>query len=234
MAGEFQIYGFQGELRGNERRLQRRLPLFFRIGDERHVYVPRVLDWAPLLLKNDILRVPVEEASEYGEYVDLQQPVESGEYVVVMGPEWVKATELMGILTEELSQQVDGFAYMVTIEPFVDVIIEVADRLARQLFDSEIAAGAVSDRARAALTVMWGISSPDYRGVVVRDLAGAYVARDPDRFRRLLRIAAARLDDDVRLIKAEVLDYIAVVQGNRTLLERAESEAAVTADVPAR
>lgn len=236
MAGEFEVRGFQGELRGNERRIQRRLPIFSRVGDDQYVYVPRMIHWNPRQLEDDALRVSVGEISFYGESVDLRTPIEPGEYLAIMGPEWVKATMVMsGTLTDEQAQQIGGFTYQTMNERVFNAFVKVGDQAARQVFDGELASGSVGERARAALDVLWGIGSPDYRGVVIRDLAAAYLGRDPDRFRRLLRIATARLDDDVRTIKSEVLDYIAVVQRDRPLLERsAEREVTATADAPVR
>lgn len=225
MNDEFVIAGFQGELLGNEKRVQRRLPLFARAHDGRVIFVARHLDWTDELRETDVLRVSADRAPEYGEVVKTDQPIKPGQYVIVMGPEFIKATMVITkTLTDEQSSAIDGFSYQPMSESVFENFVSIGDRAARAAFDSELAAGVTTDAARAALLVIWGIGTRDYRGAVIRDLAAAYLAPDADRFRRLMRIASARLGDTPEKIKAEMIDYLAIIRRDTTLLERAERE----------
>src|SRR3712207_5251430 len=83
----FLVWGFDGELKGNEDRLQARLPMF-RAEGESEVFLARTLDWSPALRDTEVVRIPAERAAEYGERLesDVAVRIEPGQYVVVFGP----------------------------------------------------------------------------------------------------------------------------------------------------
>jgi hypothetical protein len=230
----FSLWGFDGELAGNENRLQHRLPLFTRAGDTEHVYVPRVLHWSETLPEDEVLRVPVAEAARYGEELrsELEKPmkifagparaklkkpfylftlgdvpVRSGQYVVVMGREFLANARAISLIMLK-GRTARGAGVQMMNESTVDAMANRLEIAARQRFDREISGMTVTPTAHAALAVMRGTGTGDLRNHLLRTLVVHRLEGDTDQYRRVLRLASVRLKDSENRLEEDLERFL--------------------------
>jgi hypothetical protein len=231
MNSAFTLWGFDGELEGNEHRLQARLPLFTRDREPGVVHVARVLDWSPALPSTDVLSVPESRAGEYGQALE---PVSSdpdagsqlmdrsydrpvivpGQFVVVTGPELIVKLEESGI--HEYNGQVGWYGRVALMTlPELEAYAKSLEAKARVRFDREVGTGDVTPAAKAALAVMRNVGVGDLRNHLLRTLVAHWLEGETDQYRRVMRMAEVRLHDDSERLDKEVRQHFAIASEYR-------------------
>jgi len=209
----FRLWGFDGELKGNEERLQARLPMFTREGSD-EVFLANKLDWAPELPVSDVVRMSVEQAEEAGERLEVRGSalaITPGRYVVVAGPKMRRHMFQLGMLWLGHPVQ-DGFNVKLMDGAFFKHYSAGLEKLAMRKFDIAIASGKASDAARVALAVMRNVGADSVRPQLVRTLALHFLAGETDQYLRVLRLGAKRLQDDPEQLKKEMLEHLEFVK----------------------
>lgn len=215
--GGFLLWGCDGELKGNEHRLQWRLPLFTRDGDET-VYAARRLDWSPALLDSDVLRFPVERARDYGERLELASPmnVVSGQYVVLLGPELIDNMKrsITGVAMPHRTTE-SGFGVLLMRQEELNAYMRAIEERAREDFDFALRQH-ILPVAAAANAVMRNAGGGDLRPQIIRTLALHWVIGDADAYRRTLRLGEVRLRDNAEQLKSEMLEHLDFIRAERS------------------
>lgn len=210
---DYQLWGFDGELGGNEDRWMGRLPIL-RQGDR--FFVARSLDWSPQSPRTLTLLSSEEAALDAGTALSLNErvPAEPGRFVALIGPEYRDALERSGMgnatfLTSfRPIQERFLFAYQAE-EEFEVSAQRVADE-AKKRFDNElrnVECSMVTDAAAASLDVLRGNTFGHDEQVLIRALAAAELASDPDRFRTQLEVTAVRLGRNSETLRGWLSDY---------------------------
>src|SRR4051794_39652700 len=137
MTDVFRLWGFDGELKGNEERLQARLPMFTRNGSD-DVFLARKLDWSPDLPESDVLRMTADEAEEAGERLNVRwltpPQVVPNRYVVVTGRTFSRRLRRLGITWHGTAVQ-DGFSVQLMPAVRFDICALLIESSARNQFD---------------------------------------------------------------------------------------------------
>ncbi|HYI09999.1 MAG TPA: hypothetical protein VEK57_13145 [Thermoanaerobaculia bacterium] len=225
----FRLWGFDGELRGNEERLQARLPMFTREGSD-EVYLAKKLDWSPKLPQSDVVRMNTERAEEVGERLDLtarELPVHPSRYVVIAGPLFQRYVAGLGISWWGIILAQSGVAVQMMPAEDFDLLAQVVHGHAMGQFDASIAAGTVTDRTRLVLTVMRNVGIDNVRAQLVRTLALHFLAGETDHFLRVLRLGAARLQESPERLKKEMQEYLDFVRTSPAVARRHRTGSAI-------
>lgn len=210
----FQVWGFDGELKGNEDRLQARLPMF-RAEGESEVFLARTLDWSPALRDTEVVRIPAARAAEYGERLESEVAVriEPGQYVVVFGPRMRERLLARNIPVIAHPAQ-DGFGFSVLPPTTFNAYAALIEKRARREFDAAVASGGVTDSAYDALAIMRNSGTGQLRDHLLRTLVLHKLTGDADQFRRVLRLASRRLRDEPERLKKAVDEHLEFVRSS--------------------
>jgi hypothetical protein len=207
--GDFLLWGIDGELQGSEHLLQMRLPMFMRDGEEDVVYLARRADWSPDLPEGDVIRIPADRAAEYGDHLDVEETlVEPGQLVVVLGPTLLQNLLAIGVDFTGISATPEAFLAWPKDVAFAEEFAKTIEEIARRRFDHEIGGGIVTDEARSALAVMRNVAVGELRGHLLRSLVLHRLEGNTDQYRRVLRLAQARLQDTAAVIEDEVRHHL--------------------------
>ena len=205
------LWGIDGDLAGEEDRLQGRLPLF-RVDDR--IYAARRADWS--LQDDSVDELTAAEAVDRGTAMPFAEnlPVASGEFVVVSGPhfnQWCCDVALDIMLPPAVRSE-EGFEVRTMTVNDYQLTAELLTSSARKTFDTELRAHRdVTLRAQSALDVLRNTGASDPRSMYIRSIAAARLACDPDAVRRLSKLAQIRLHTDAVGLQADVDDYLSVV-----------------------
>jgi len=229
------LWGFDGELAGNESRVQGRLP-FFRLPEDQRVYAARTAHWSLEPLESLTVFGTGEEAQGFGTRLELQEPlvVSPGQLVVLFGPAFVRNLHLVDA---EASDRIGIFDLPETSLGFRIVLLAVADfeKLAQAIsswakvaFDREIhdsRGEEVSARAAAALALLRNTGFTPAHDQMIRTLLAERLRLDPDAYRKSLKLGAVRLEMTAEALEADADRHLRLLVSSAGTSGDAASEA---------
>lgn len=218
-ATPYYLWGIDGDLRGNEVRMQGCLPFFRHRGDEA-IFAARRASWN-FETKEDLSVLPsAEEARGLGTQIESKRriAVSPGQLVVVFGPEFYAGLrqtdpELIGRLGELELIQMEFRVGCLQVEQF-EKLAQLVSLRAKDIFDREISrflGSKVSDRAASALTVLRNTGYALPHDQTIRTLVAERLRRNPDRYRKSLKLGALRLQKPPEELEAEVRQYLDIL-----------------------
>jgi hypothetical protein len=207
------LWGFDGDLWGNERELMARPPFIIEDGSGR-VAAVRALRWDLKSGEGLYWFGSPEEAREFG--TDLQLPTEAvpvipGQFAVLAGPGFLADLDETGLtFPEGWTLAVAGFRVQcMHPDEYEQLALELGIQAARA-FDVGVRRTAQEppdEPMRAALRILQQDSLTPLEERQVRAIHAAELDHDPDLYPRLVQMTAIRLHETEDAVKLRVLDY---------------------------
>lgn len=214
------LWGIDGDLRGNESRMQACLPFLVRAGDPR-VFAARGADWDLATGASLSIFPSEEEAARHGTGLSLpkQIRVRPGQLVVLFGPEFFRNLQLLkhpeiSRWAAPLEPTPEGFRIgCLEVDNYERLAREIS-HIAKDVFDHEIEdlfGIKLSERAEAALAVLRNTGYALFFDQAIRTLVAEKISRKPDAYRKTLKLASLRLKVTPQALEQDVQRYLGVM-----------------------
>jgi hypothetical protein len=195
-------WGIDGDLRGNEARMQGRLPFLTQVDDAR-VFAARTTNWDLDSKQNLVVFQTEAEAAQHGTQLFSQSKtaILPGQLVVLFGPRFV--TNILAIEEPHLSAWMEarksaqsGFRIVhLRTEDFENLARSISE-VAKKCFDREVqrlGGEKLSEKASAALEVLRNTGHAPVYDQAIRALVAEWIQQKPDLYRKTLKLTALRL-----------------------------------------
>lgn len=233
------VWGFDGDLRGNEDRLMSRLPIIH-LDDERLAVVRKVY-WSLSTGEGLKLINSVADATEVGTPIKgAALRIQSGELLLVAGPSFMRDFEVVDNLlyrqlVDSSPRTKDEFILVgldiAAFEEFCSMIVTAAklcfDEAVRQFRGEGFPA-----QANAALRVLRNCALSPLDTQIIRTLAAAHLTKDADKYRHSLRIGSLRLKETEATVQGWVEDYLRDMGESRSTSSASAAVLGLTLDHP--
>lgn len=219
---ETEVWGIDGNLKGNEDRLMLCMPFvkFYADGAECLAAV-RAANWSVYAGRHVLLFSSEEEAQNAGTRLSLDRRIgiSDSQLIGVMGPVFRRNLKTVAdvaaeVLIEEWELVQEEFLVKcLTVNQYEDLALKLS-HLSKDFFDREMRAlsgDKLTEQAMAALALLRGNSSTVFDAQCIRGLAAHWIRRDTDGYRTGLELGALRLDESVEKLKRWVDDYLALL-----------------------